>query len=479
MYALVTRGDGSLGQEIAYEDFSEEDFDLFKQHLHAEMDLLQSWFDGGKFCDDRLQCGLELEAWLIGSDGVPAPDNRLFLSTLDRDWVVPELSKFNFELNVQPQYLSGDGLRDMQNDLSATWDRCRKVAERLEHRVVSIGILPTVTDDMLCLENMSPLKRYAALNRQVLQMRDNAPLNLEISGQDHLISTHQDLMLESAATSVQVHLKVPERLATRFYNASLIASSITVALAANAPLLFGRRLWDDTRITLFEQAVDTAGPLPRVSFGSRFIEGSLLEVFQENLNRRVMLPVKMDEAPARMPYTRMHNGTVWNWNRPLIGFESDGQPHLRIEHRPMSASPSIADLFADTALYLGLALHLAKHTPPPETLLDFAIVKSNFYRAARAGLACEVVWLDGKKHALKKLLLQGLLDKAMSTLSEHGARQEHVNASHEILRGRLENHQNGAIWQRRKFDEYQRNLAELLLEYEKHQVSGLPVHQWN
>jgi gamma-glutamyl:cysteine ligase YbdK (ATP-grasp superfamily) len=443
------------------------------------MDLLRSWFAGSKFCDDELEVGLELEAWLIDTDGSPAPDNQLFLATLDRDWVVPELSKFNFELNVQPQYLSGSGLRDMQSDLNATWCRCRKVAERLKHQVVAVGILPTVTDAMLCLENMSSLKRYAALNRQVLQMRGGKPLRLEISGEDHLVSLHQDLMLESAATSIQVHLKVPERLAVRYYNASLIASAITVAMAANAPLLFGKRLWDDTRITLFEQAVDTAGPLPRVTFGDRYLKNSLLEIFEENLQRRVMLPVSIEQAPARMPYTRMHNGTVWNWNRPLIGFESHGQPHLRIEHRPMSASPTIADLFADTTLYLGLVLYLANLPQPPEHRLNFATTRANFYRAARDGMVSQITWLDGRQHVIADLLSEPLLDQALESLASNGVEESELKRTQEIVRGRLETRQNGATWQRRRFAKCGGDLTELLLSYVDHQASAQPVHLWS
>ena len=354
-----------LGQEIETDEFSQENYDSFAEHLASEMELLRNWFAGEKFCDDRLQCGLELEAWLIGRDEQPVPDNALFLSTLERKWVVPELSKFNFEVNVSPQYLAGNGLRDMQSELRATWQRCEKVAERLDHRIVSIGILPTVTSDMLSLENMSPLQRYAALNKQVLRMRGGSPLRIEIDGRDHVCSEFPSLMLESAATSIQVHLKVPQRLAVRYYNASVVASALTVAMAANAPLLFGKQLWDDTRITVFEQAVDTAGPSPRVSFGDRYLEHSLLEMFESNLHRRVLLPVELEEPPALMPHVRMHNGTIWNWNRPLIGFEADGQPHLRIEHRPMSASPSMADLFADVSFYLGLVNYLANLQDPP------------------------------------------------------------------------------------------------------------------
>ncbi len=468
-----------MGQEITTDVFSAENFDRFRQHLHSEMELLRSWFAGDKFCDDELQCGLELEGWLIGQDGNPVPDNSLFLATLDRKWVVPELSKFNFEVNVSPQYLKGCGLRDMHSEFSATWSRCREVASRLDHDIVSVGILPTVTNDMLCIENMSTLQRYAALNQQVLRLRGGSPLTLHIEGQDRLHSVHQDLMLESAATSVQVHLKVPPRLAVRYYNASVIASCFTVAMAANAPLLFGQRLWADTRITVFEQAVDTAGPQPRVSFGQRYVVDSLLELFESNLaDHRVLLPAELDEPPATMPYVRMHNGTLWNWNRPLIGFEADGRPHLRIEHRPMSASPSIADLFSDVAFYLGLVLYLGNRDPAPESCLPFDVARKNFYAAAQSGMQAQVRWLDGRDYGLADLLEDHILECSFDALAAAGVREREVRSAHSIVRQRLDTRQNGAVWQLRKWSDYDGDLQRLLQHYQANQLADQPIHSW-
>ncbi|MEM8735282.1 MAG: glutamate--cysteine ligase, partial [Planctomycetota bacterium] len=444
-----------------------------------EMDLLRHWFAGNKFSDDRLQCGLELEGWLIDGAGAAAPDNTLFLQTLERDCVVPELAKFNFEVNVKPQYLAGNGLRDMRLELGATWDHCSKVAKRLGHHILSIGILPTVTNEMLCIANMSPLQRYAALNKQVLKMRGGSPLLLNIEGVDRLKSTHSSLMLEAAATSIQIHLKIPQRLATRYYNASMIASCFTCASAANSPLLFGKRLWDDTRITVFEQAVDTGAKMPRVSFGSGYVQESILELFEQNMQRTVLLPAELEEPPAVMPYTRMHNGTVWTWNRPLIGFESDGQPHLRIEHRPMSASPSVEDLFADVALYLGLTQFLANLQIPPETCLSFADAEANFYAAARSSLTAEIKWIDGKRWAINELLRSSLLDEAMLWLETTGACHTEILKAHELLCERFRRGQNGAIWQARRFGELGRDSLALQRAYEDNQALGIPVHEWN
>ncbi|GIW97697.1 MAG: hypothetical protein KatS3mg111_1030 [Pirellulaceae bacterium] len=468
-----------MGQEIDSEEFSVEDFERFQQCLRSELELLRRWFDEGKFCDEGDFVGLELEAWLVDLQGLPAPDNTLFLNTLDRKWVVPELSKFNFEVNVAPQPIKGSGLANMRSELRATWHRCMEVAQRMEHRVVAIGILPTLRNAMLNVSNMSPLKRYAALNRQVISLRRGKPLVLEIEGQDRLRVTHHDLMLESAATSVQVHLKVAQRESVRFYNASLIASSLTVAMAANAPLLFGRRLWSDTRIPVFEQSVDIGSELPRVSFADHYVRESLYELFAENVSRhRVLLPVVLEEGPARMPYTRMHNGTIWPWNRPLIGFESDGTPHLRIEHRPMSASPSMADLFADVILYLGLVYYLARLPRPPEEAMPIATARENFYRAARDGLPAEIHWLDGKVYSAAALLQTQLLDHGCEALIRNGMAADEVAAAEKILRQRLDRMQNGAVWQTRKFDAYSGDTHAVLREYMQNQSNGNPVAEW-
>ncbi len=469
-----------MGSEIATEHFTAADQAKFRERMRAEMELLRSWFAGNKFCCDRLQCGLELEAWLVDKHGLPVPDNTLFLTTLDRCTVVPELARFNFEFNVSPQYIAGSGLADMRAELDTTWRQCEQVASTLGHRIVSIGILPTVTEAMLGPHNMSPLKRFAAINRQVARLRQGKPVSLEIDGTDSLRITSGDVMLESAATSVQFHLKVPQADAARYYNASLLASAFTVALAANAPLLFGHRLWDDTRIAVFEQAVDTAGPIPRVSFGRRYLEHSLMELFDDNWTyHEALLPVQIEEAPARMPHVRMHGGTVWNWNRPLIGFESAGQPHLRIEHRPLSASPTLSDLFADLHFYLGLVHYLAGLPQRLESQLEFSRVSENFYAAAKSSLDAEVYWLDGRKHSLTHLLQDSLLSHVVNALTELGTAADQIASTEEILRGRLETRQNGAAWQRRVLAACDGDLQQLLAVYESRQQASQPVHTWS
>ena len=271
-----------MGQEIDRARFEPQDFERFASRLRQETRALHRLSEHGALSARGEVGGLELEVWLVDGDGDPCPLNEPFLERLADPNVVHELSQFNIELNVQPQALAGEGLRRLEDELTETWRACERVAAQLGASVVAIGILPTLRDAQLCPQNMSTSVRYRALNEQVLRLRCGRPIELHLVGAESLRSAHADVMLEAAGTSLQVHLQVPAARAARAMNAASILSAPTVALAANAPFLFGRRLWAETRIPLFEQAVDVGGPERRVTFGSGYVRSSLLELFVEN-----------------------------------------------------------------------------------------------------------------------------------------------------------------------------------------------------
>ena len=300
-----------MGEEISKVHFEERDFVEFRQRMASELALLRQWEQGKRFHCGELTAGLELEAWLLDPAGLPAPDNGQFLESLSRESVVPELAKFNFELNVQPQKVSGLGLLRMQQELLSTWQLCGEVASHLNLRITCIGTLPTVTQEMLCAQNMTPRFRFAALNRQVFRLRRGQPLALKIDGIDLLRARHADVMLEAAATSLQVHLKVPLAKASRYFNAFVIASSATVAVAANAALLFGKRLWHDSRIPIFEQAVDTGHALRRVSFGDAYAAEDFLSLLEDTARDfPALLPVTLPESIEKVPHLRLQRNRV-------------------------------------------------------------------------------------------------------------------------------------------------------------------------
>ncbi len=468
-----------MGQEITHSQFSSEDFAEFRLRLEAETRLLGDWLDIGRFPCRDFKGGFELEAWLIDGAMRPAPANGLFLELLDSDLVVPELASFNIEFNATPVLLRADAFERASDELAATWEEAGRVAGRLDLRLAMIGILPTVEATDMCIDNMSFMERYRALNEQVLRLREGRPLEVDIRGNEHLHMRHDDVMLESATTSFQVHLKVPAEDAGRYFNASKVLSAPLVAACANSPYLFGKQLWEESRIPLFEQAVCVGGSdeTLRVTFGLRYVEDAIFECFQANLHRYpVLLPMLLDEPPERFAHLRLHNGTIWRWNRPLIGFDSDGSPHIRIEHRVIPAGPTRRDCIANAALYIGLCHALASDPLPPERLLPFRAARENFYRAARDGLRADITWLDGRRVNVAELLREHLLPLAQDGLMKLGI--DDPWRWLEPVAGRLENGQNGAAWQRRWMAIHGRDNVAMTQTYIENQETDLPVYRW-
>jgi hypothetical protein len=411
----------------------------------------------------------------------PAPVVERFLDRLDDPLVVPELATFNAEINGTPQPLRDRALSRLAAELEKTWERCAQAAEGVDAQLAMIGILPTVRPEHLDLDNMTPRQRYRALNEQILSLRRGRPLTLEIRGRDHLFVEQEDVMLESAATSFQIHLKVTAEEAARIYNCSKILSAPMVAIAANSPYLFGCDLWDETRIPLFEQAVSVGGASfsERVTFGLRYVERSVLECFRANLARfPVLLPQVMDEPRERLAHLRLHNGTIWRWNRPLIGFDPAGTPHLRIEHRVVPSGPSVSDAIANAALYFGAVHSLSREPTPPESCIPFLVAKTNFYAAARDGLSAEIQWLDGKTALLADILREDLIPRARWGLLDMGIDADEAEQWLEIIGGRLRTGQTGAVWQRAFVADHGPDMLNLTGVYLERQQSGRPVHEW-
>ncbi len=468
-----------VGQEIEHAHFEPRDFEGFVHRVGQETRALGALLEEGGTSARSGVGGLEVEVWLVDADGLPSPLNEPFLERLANPNVVHELSRFNVELNVQPRRVAGGGLRRLEEDLAATLRACDVVADTLGVSVVAIGVLPTVSDAALCPRNMSTSARYRALNEQVLRLRRGRPIELHLVGTESLRSSHADVMLEAAGTSLQVHLQVPVAQAARYMNAASVVSAATVAVAANAPFLFGRRLWAETRIPLFEQAVDVGGPERRVTFGSAYVRASLLEQFVENQEHYApILPIELPPQAGPFAHLRLHNGTVWRWNRPLVGFDDDGTPHLRIEHRPMAAGPSLLDMAANMAFFLGLVAWYAQCDAAPERSLPFSSAKQNFYEAARLGLSARIDWLDGNRWELRRLVLEALLPLAQSGLERLGVQRADIDRYLAVIEARASSGQTGSAWQCAFVDRYGADFAALVRAYRERSAAGAPVHRW-
>lgn len=479
-----------MGQDIDSSCFNAKDFQVFEERLNEETHILGEWFTDGGFDDDGEVSGFELEVCLVDKNGEPALCNKEFLELTDKEDdlpVVPELAKFNLELNSDPTSLRGDVLKDMHRQLDNNWQRCCKHAESLGCSLLMIGMLPTLREDMLTLNSMSGIERYRALNEQILRLRQGRPLLLDINGREHLQATHGDVMLESAATSFQLHLQMEPEQAHHYYNAAHILSAPLVAITANSPYLFGHDLWDETRIPLFEQAVSVghgAGNdserLGRVTFGAGYIEDTLYESFLRNQeDYPILLPALSDEKPEKLAHLRMHNGTIWRWNRPLIGFDNDGRRSLRIEHRTIPAGPSVVDSIANAALFFGAVEAMQKEFLAPEKQLSFETARANFYNAAKYGLNASVTWLGGKKVKVIDLLESKILPMARKGLESLDVNRDDVEDYMQLIAGRLQKRQNGTVWQRSYVAKHGNDFCSLVGAYHERQQAGSPVHEWS
>lgn len=468
-----------MGDEIPRRHFNAEDFSVFRFRLDEETKLLAEQFASSRFSERGDIAGFELEAWLVDREGDPLPRNHEFLERLDNPLVVPELASFNVELNGSPTALAGSTFSRLEDELSATWSACQATAKEMDCHLVTVGILPTIREALLNSDHMSKMVRYQALNDRTMALRDGKPLHLQIEGGEGLDMLHPDVMLEAAATSFQIHLQCKPENAVRDFNASMVASAPMVAVSANSPTLFGRALWDETRIPLFEQAVDVGAHYPkRVGFGNGFADESMLEVFLENQQQHpILLPYVSDSSPNEFSHVRFHNGTIWRWNRPLIGFDHDGQVHLRIEHRVVPAGPTTKDCVANAAFFFGLVRGFGLEGEPPEARMTFETARDNFYNAARYGLGARIGW-NGGEVGIRELLLEDMLPMARRGLSHYTIPDSEIDEYLGIIEARVESTQNGAAWQKRWVTHNGMRANELVLDYARMQESGEPVHTW-
>ncbi|MBZ0221639.1 MAG: hypothetical protein K8F35_01295 [Dokdonella sp.] len=475
-----------MGQEINLTHFSDADFQQFHDRLSGETASLRRFAEAGGFSDTRFIAGFELEAWLLDHAGLPNPVNETYLRTLNDPLVVPELSRFNVELNAAPIEMGAGVLYAMEASLNATWGRCQQVAHGMDAVLAMIGILPTIRDSDLCLKNISAMKRYDALNAQVLQQRNGKPIHIDIQGQDHLQSRRPDVMLEAATTSFQLHLQVPFDQASGYFNATLQTCAPLLAAGVNSPLLFGHRLWQETRVPLFEQSVEVGGyqglaepSIRRVTFGRDYVADSLLELFQENIEQYpVLLPVLLEDDPARFPHLRLHNGAIWRWVRPLIGFDAEGHAHLRLEQRVLPSGPTVLDMVANAAFYYGLVHALARQDERAPNGLSFSDTRRNFYAAARHGLDAELAWQDGIRQPARECILETCLPLAHQGLQAFGLSGIEIDRYLDVVEARTRSGQTGAQWQLHQLEAVNGDVPRMMNDYLENQRSGAPVHEW-
>jgi hypothetical protein len=472
---MLTSWRDGMGKEVESCGYSEEEVIEFNKRLKAETSILKSWFEKDSFIKDMNMTGIELEAWLTNNDMLPDPYSTEFLKELDNEQVVPEVARFNFEINSTPYSLSGKVFSKLEKELQVIWNECEAVAEKNNKKALLVGTLPTLRAHMLSMEYLSPQNRYAIMNEQVMKMRDGKPLFIRLEGKDQLYMYMDSVIAECAATSLQIHLSINQENAKRYYNASMIASSFLIAVSANSPYFFGKELWDESRIAIFEQSVDLETlsskdqkKMKRVTLGNGYLKNSIFELFQENVEDYPLLLAELNDVPAEeLSHLQMHNGTIWRWTRPIVGVDKNGKPHLRIEQRTPSAGPTLVDSIANSAFFIGLVDYLANMEVAPENVISFDDAVLNFYQASRQSFFCNVRWVDGKMHDMKDLLQYEIFPHVRQALIKRGIDKSEVEYyMDEVMYPRIVKGVNGSIWQK-AFETYAKN-----------QKTGKPIHEW-
>lgn len=444
--------------------------------------------------------GLEQELFLVDSGYRPATVALEVLERLNDDSFTTELARFNLEINLDPLLLQGDCFSVLESRLAGKVEAVREAARKEGAGVLLTGILPSLTKSDLSLDNITPKDRYYALNEAVTRLRGGRPVRLQIQGIDEVNVEHDSVMLEACNTSCQVHLQVAADEFARFHNAAQAVLGPVLAACTNSPLLFGRRLWYETRIALFQQSVDTRSALshlrdqtPRVRFGDSWIEESVLELFQEDIVRfRAILPTQVDEDPleeldaGRAPTLaalQMHNSTVYRWNRPCYGL-ANGTPHLRIECRAIPSGPTIRDEVANAAFWIGSVLGTVAEFGDVTDYLDFDDAKGNFLAAARRGLNAVFTWMNDETVDARQLVLDRLLPLARNGLAGAAVDTADIERYLGVIRDRVDSDGTGAQWLLRSLqllkDQGTRpeRLAALCGATAERQFSGKPGHEW-
>ena len=435
----------------------------FMRAVLADLRALEQMLEAGAFERGVVRIGAEQELFLVDRAYHPAPGALKILERIDDPHFTTELGLFNLEANADPQPLAGKGLSKMEEQLALLFDKVRRTAAELDMYAVLAGILPTIGKSDLGMHNMVPNPRYHALSRAMGEARGEA-FDFSIKGIDDLAVKHDSVMVEACNASFQVHLQVPEpeRFA-HYYNLAQLLLAPVLAAGPNSPVLFGRRLWAETRIALFEQACDIRTPghhlrdsIPRVSFGSGWLKGTVADIFRENVVRfRALVGTEIDEhasaafAKGRIPELkalRLHNGTIYRWNRPCYGISENGKPHLRVELRVLPSGPTIADEVANGAFWLGLMMELSATIDDLPARIEFDDARVNLYAAAREGLGAHFTWLDGKQMLAQQLILDHLLPLAKAGLGRAGADPEDSARYLGIVDRRVRTGRNGARW---------------------------------
>ena len=470
----------------------------FTKSLLSDIKALEIMLDKNMIEAGITRIGAEQELCLVDKQFNPASNNLEILAAINDPHFVPEIAQFNIEANLDPLDFDEDCFVKLELQLRELMSKAHYATEQKDIKILMTGILPTLQKEHLQFDYMTPNPRYKALDEVIKEQR-GSNFELNITGIDQLITNHDNILFEACNTSFQIHMQISPEEFTEKYNWSQMIAGPILAATTNSPLLLGKRLWEETRISLFQQSVDTRTSSnikreqePRVTFGNHWLKGTAVDLYKDNISRFNPLFASTDMEDAlktleegnipELEALKMHNSTVYKWNRACYGV-GGGLPHLRIENRYVPSGPTIKDEIANTALWLGVMYGMPEEYKDLPKMVKFEECRHNFYNAARNGLNCQFVWFDETVSATK-LIKNVILPLAKSGLEKAGINQKSISELLGIIDGRISNNQNGSKWISKNFsallenrtaNEATKSIAQAIYD---NQMSSLPVHQW-
>lgn len=491
-----------MGQSINTSTFSKEQYRQFSSRLQENLKAMDQLLKKPNFGQGSPSLGVELEVYLINKQNLPAYKNIEFWKKLDDPLLTLELNRYNLEYNFSPLRVENKPFSALEQQISTTMRSLQQSAKEENLRVLAIGILPSLRGEDIGDHAMTDLPRFHALTNGLKSQRTNGCFDIHIGGVDTLDLQAHTLTLEGANTSMQIHYRVNPSEFTDLYNAIQLVTPIMLALSANSPTFLGHRLWQETRIALFKQAIDSRNnehewrQPARVGFGHGWLRRGAYDLFAEGVNLfSPLLPIMDKEDPLTqlqkgeapgLHELRLHQGSIWQWNRPIYDPVNGG--HLRIEMRALPAGPSAIDMAANTAFYIGLAEGLKSAINDLLPAMPFAYAERNFYKAAKHGMDAELIWpCDSGTGLDSKPILQiakQLLPLARQGLQNINVADNEIETMLSIIEERIETKTNGASWQLAMLDKLQEHctltesLSMLVDRYMQESESGRPVAQW-
>jgi len=469
----------------------------FIQHLLDDIKSLEYMLKERIIEEQPLRIGAEQEFCIVDEDWTPSIKAMEILESINDKHFTTELALYNLELNLDPIELKHDCLRQMMESQLTLLNKAKKACEKFDTKPLLSGILPSISSRHVGMEYMTPSPRYQVLNEMMKKLR-GTDFSLRIVGADELTIMHDSVLFEACNTSYQMHLQIEPSDFVSSYNWSQAISGPLLAICANSPMLFGKELWSETRIALFQQSTDTRSPNysirqnePRVTFGTSWISDSIVDIYKDDISQFQLIiskdikedslaKLKNGEIP-KLEALSLHNGTIYRWNRACYGV-GGGKPHVRIENRYIPAGPTTADEIANLAFWVGLMKGRPKEYDTIHDKMDFKDAKSNFIKAARTGKDSHMVWM-GKSIPTSSLVLEILIPLAKLGLEKIGIDNDDIRYFMDIIEKRTLG-ASGAEWQVKNYRVLKDHLKNdnvgrvLCAEMYKYQQENTPVSEW-